>query len=206
MGRGVPSPLPFSIADFWRFSDSWRIFLSILCNFVSLLGVAKIVRRLEVVPVFRCRTGRWIAELFPAGNGLDLIHDKRKRMRCIRRFVIVDWPEPTVTDAAFAAHCLQPRPILSAQRTVCASGVRHAVRSPPIVPFCFCVSPSTWKAPPGVSRGRPIQERGRGIKQPGGHKRYPRVCKKKKCPLWTLLQIILCAAGVWSGRRRMSSH
>lgn len=206
MGRGVPSPLPFPIADFWRFSDSWRIFLSILCNFVSLLGVAEIVRRLEVVPVFRRRAGRWIAELFPAGNGLDLIHYKRKRMRCIRRFVIVDWSKPTVTDAAFAAHCLQPRPILSAQRTVCASGVRHAVRSPPIVPFCFCAFPSVWKAPPGVSQGRPIQERGRGIKQPGGHKSTPGVCKKKKCPQWTLLQIRSCAAGVWSGRRRMFPH
>lgn len=154
--RGVPFPLPFPIADFWRFSDSWRIFLSILCNFVSLLGIAEIVRRLEVVPVFRRRAGRWIAELFPAGNRLDLIHDKRKRMCCIRRFVIVDWSESTVTDAAFAAHCLQPRPILSAQRTVCASGVRHAVRSPPIVSFCFCAFPSIWKAPPGVSQGRLI--------------------------------------------------
>jgi hypothetical protein len=61
-----------------------------------------------------------------------------------------------VTDAAFAAHCLQPRPILSAQRTVCASGVCHTARSPPIVSFCFCAIPRIWKTPPGVSQGRPI--------------------------------------------------
>ena len=47
-------------------------------------------------------------------------------MLCIRRLIVMDWPETPMTDAALAAHCTQPRTVLAPQLAVGIARIAHA--------------------------------------------------------------------------------
>ena len=94
--------------------------------------------RLQVAPILGRSAGRSIPELPPLRHRFDLINDKGQRMRGIRRFLVMDRPQPAMADATGSAHSPQPGAVLAAQGPVGIPGI--AARSflhshPPVVIF-----------------------------------------------------------------------
>ena len=83
------------------------------------------MRCLQVRPVLSRRPRRRIPELLPSGHRPDLVYHKGERVLCIGRLLVVDGAETAMTNAALAAHCLQPCTMFAPKRTVCVSWVAH---------------------------------------------------------------------------------
>ena len=87
-------------------------------------------------------------------------------MLCIRRLIVMDWPETSVTDAALAAHCTQPRTVLAPQLAVGIARIAHAAhlllmgKSPHTSVQTGC-SLRLSGTPRGFFQGRGICRRGR---------------------------------------------
>ena len=150
------------------------------------------MRRLQVRPVLSRRPRRRIPELLPSGHRPDLVHHKGERVLCIGGFLVVDGAETAMTNAAFAAHCLQPCAMFAPKRTVCVSWVAHGfsfffsarraadgTASLRFLPaFCIslpalppsCIAAGSAQPPPGLLTQGLFAERGwvfsGGIKNP----------------------------------------
>lgn len=190
---GVPPPhLPVPITDFRNFGQFWGHFELFCLDFISFLCIAEIMCRLQVRPVLSRRPRRRIPELLPSGHRPDLVYHKGERVLCIGGLLVVDGAETAMTNAAFAAHCLQPCAMFAPKRTVCVSWVAHGfsfffsarraadgTASLRFLPaFCIslpalppsCIAAGSAQPPPGLLTQGLFAEKGvgifRGIKKP----------------------------------------
>ena len=72
------------------------------------------MRWLQVVPVLGRRLGRRVSEHLPLADGEGLINYERQRVISIRRFIVMNRTEPTVTDPAWCGHLPEAGPVFPA--------------------------------------------------------------------------------------------
>lgn len=91
-------------------------------------------------------------------------------MLCVRRLIVMDWPETSVTDAALAAHCTQPRTVLAPQLAVGITRIAYAahlllhglaVKEKPAQICAGWMLPMSLRYSPGPFQGWGICRKGR---------------------------------------------